>query len=110
MPGCCMKDAKHREIGEMFVFKKLDILTLRETNLKGWGELEFVMVCVRKLGVKESWAREGLALLLSNRLAGSVTEWKEGSSILVWVTVKLGIELWAFESSSGPSSKRKMRV
>ena len=56
-------------------------------------ETDFGVVSGRKSFVEEGWAREGVVLLLSDRLAGGVTEWKV-SSRLMWVKVKLGIERW----------------
>ena len=94
MRGCSSSEAKRREIGEMFVRRKFDVLALSETKLKGTGECDFGVVNGRKSGVEEGWAREGVVLILSDRLASSVTEWKEVSSRLMWVKVKLGVERW----------------
>ena len=90
----------------MFVRRKFDVLALSETKLKGTGECDFGVVNGRKSGVEEGWAREGVVLILSDRLASSVTEWKEVSSRLMWVKVKLGVERWAFVSAYGPGSER----
>ena len=106
MRGCSSSEAKRREIGEMFVRRKLDVLALSVTKLKGEGESDFGVVSGKKSGVEEGWAREGVVLLLSDRLAGGVTEWKEVSSRLMWVNVKLGIERWVFVSAYGPGSER----
>lgn len=43
--------AKNREIGEVFVRKKLAVLALWETELKGWGDGEFGVNC----GRRRSW-------------------------------------------------------
>ena len=104
--GCSTSDVKRREIGEMFLRRKLDVLALSETKLKGKGECEFGAVSGRKSGVEEGRAREGVVLILSDRLASSVTEWKEVSPRLMWVKVKLGVERWAFVSAYGPGSER----
>ena len=106
MRGCSTREAKRREIGKIFVRRKLDVLALSETKLKGRGECDFGAVCGRKSGVEEGWAREGVVLLLSDRCAGGGLEWKEVSSILMWVKVKLGIERWEFVSAYGPGSER----
>ena len=57
---------------------------LSETKLKGKGE-----VVGRVSGVAVGRAREGLALLLSGRLMRCVVEWKDLSSRLMWVRVKI---------------------
>ena len=54
-------------------------------------------------GVAVGRAREGVALLLSGRLM-CVVEWKEVSSRLMWVRVK--IESWVFISAYGPGSEK----
>ena len=59
--------------------------------MKGKGECDFGVVCGRKSGVEEGWACEGVVLLLGDRLAGGVAKWKEVSSRLMWVKVKLGM-------------------
>ena len=57
---------------------------LSEIKLKGKGE-----VVGRVSGVAVGRAREGVALLLSRRLMRCVVEWKEVSSRLMWVRVKI---------------------
>ena len=54
---------------------------LSETKLKGKGEVLF--------GEAVGRAAEGVALLLSGRLMRCVVEWKEVSSRLMWVRVKI---------------------
>ena len=58
---------------------------LSEPKLKGKGE-----VVGRVSGIAVGRAREGVALLLSGRLMRCVVEWKEVSSRLIWVRVKIG--------------------
>ena len=60
-------------------------MCLSETKLKGKGEVMFGEV----VGVAVGRAREGVALLLSRRLMRCVVEWKEVSSRLMWVRVKI---------------------
>ena len=43
-------------------------------------------------------AREGVALLLNDWLLRCVVEWKEVSSRLMWVTVKIERASWVFIS------------
>ena len=64
----------------MFVKRKLDVLALSETKMKGKGEAEFGDVKGRISGVERGRAREGVALLLSDRVMKTVREWKEVSS------------------------------
>ena len=66
---------------------------LSETKLKGKGEVMFGEVVGRVSGVAACRAREGVALLLSGRLMRCVVEWKEVSSRLMWVRVKIEREL-----------------
>ena len=61
---------------------------LRETKLKGKGEVMFGEVVGRVSGVAAGRAREEVALLLSGRLIRCVVEWKEVSSRLMRVRVK----------------------
>ena len=60
---------------------------LSETKLKRRGE-----VVGRVSGVAGERAREGVALLLRECLLRCVAEWKEVSSGLVWVRVKIEIK------------------
>ena len=74
---------------------------LGETKLKGKGE-----VVGRVSGVAGGRAREGVALLLSVWLMRCVVEWKEVSSRLMWVRVKIKRESWVFISAYGPGSEK----
>ena len=47
-----------------------------------------------------------MALLLSEWLLRCVVQWKEVSSRLVWVRLKIERESWAFISAYGPGSER----
>lgn len=47
----------------------------------------------------DRWPRESVGVLLSNRLANNVTDLDEVSYRLMWVKVKLRIELRAFTSA-----------
>ena len=59
----------------------------------------------RVSGVVTGRAREGVALLLSEWLLRCVVEWKEMSSWLMWVRVKIERESWMFISAYGPGSE-----
>ena len=50
-------------------------------------------------GVERGRAREGVAQLLSEWMVNKVVEWKEVSSRLVCVRVRMGRECWAFVSA-----------
>ena len=47
-----------------------------------------------------------MALLLSEWMVNKVVEWKEVSSRLMWVSVRMGKECWAFVSAYGPDCER----
>ena len=81
MCECCRNEAKKGEIDKMFLRWRFDVCALSETKLNGKGELMFGEVVYR--------AREGVALLLSGRLMRCVVKWKEVSSRLMWVRVKI---------------------
>ena len=51
-------------------------------------------------------AREKVALLLNEGLLRCVVEWKEVSSRLMWINVKIERESWVFISAYGPGSER----
>ena len=105
--GCSTSEAKREEIGRMFVRRKLDVLALSETKMKGKGEIEFGSVSGRRSGVGRGRAREGVALLVSPDVQNGVMEWKEVSSRLMWMKVKFGQEIWVFVSAYGPGSERE---
>ena len=73
-----------------------------EMKMKGKGEVAFGEVTGSVSGVKRGKAREGVALLLSEWMGNKVVEWKEESSRLMWVRVRMGRECWAFVSAYGP--------
>ena len=106
MRGCSTCEDKRCEIGRMFVRRKMDVLALCETKMRGKGEAQFGEMNGRVSGVESGRAREGVALLMSEWMLTNVVEWKEESSRLMWVRVKLGRECWAFVSAYGPGSER----
>jgi hypothetical protein len=65
--GGTKNEPKRREIVEIFVRRKLDVVSLGETRLKGEGECEFGVPSGRKSSAEEGWAREDVVLLLSDR-------------------------------------------
>ena len=68
--------------------------------------MAFGEVTGRVSGVERGRAREGVALLLSDWMKNKVVEWKEVSSRLMWVRVRMGRECWAFVSAYGPGCER----
>ena len=105
--GCSTIESKRCEIGDMFISRGMDVLALSETKMKGKGEVSFGEMSGRISGVATGErAREGVALLLSEWLLKLVVEWKEVSSRMMWVRVRLGRECWAFVSAYGPGSEK----
>ena len=96
MRGCSTNEVKKGEIGKMFLRRSFDVCALSETKLKGKGEVIFGEVVGRVSGVEVGRAREGVTLLLSGRLMRCVVEWKEVSSMLMWVRVKIQRELGVY--------------
>ena len=107
MRGCSTSESKRCEIGDMFQRRKMDVLALNETKMKGKGEIVFGVVTGRVSGVERGRAREGVALVLSEWMLSRVVEGKEVSSRLMWVRVRLGKECWVFVSAYGPGCEKK---
>ena len=94
--GCSTNEVKKGEIGKMFLRRGFDVCALSETKLNGKGEVMFGEVVGRVSGVAGGRAREGVALLLSGWLMRCVVEWKEVSSRLMWVRMKIERELYVY--------------
>ena len=76
MRGCGM-DEKKCMIVDIFNERKLDVMALSETKLKGEGERMWEGQRVIVSGVSERCrAREGVAVLISGRLWGRVRDYK----------------------------------
>ena len=103
--GCSSIESKRSEIGCMFGRRGMDVLALCETKMKG-KEVAFGEVTGRVSGVERGRASEGVGLLLSEWMENKVVEWKEVSSRLMWVRVRMGRECWAFVSAYGPGCER----
>ena len=106
MCGCSTIESKRCEIGCIFGRRGMDVLALCETKMKGKGEVAFGEVTGRVSGVERGRAREGVALLLSEWMVNKVVEWKEVSSRLMWVRIRMGRECWVFVSAYGPDCER----
>ena len=98
--------SKRCEIGCTFGRSGMDILALCETKMKGKGEVAFGKVIGRVSRVEGERVREGVALLLSEWMVNKVVEWKNVSSRLMWVRVRMGRECWAFVSAYGTSCEK----
>ena len=85
-------ESKRCDIGCMFGRRGMDVLALCETKMKGKGEVAFGEVTGRVSGVERGREREGVALLLSEWMGNKVVEWKEVSSRMMWVRVRIGRE------------------
>ena len=86
--------------------RKLDVLALSETKMKGKGERVFGPMLGRVSGVNGGRGREGVGLLLSDEMQKNVKEWCEVSSRIMWVRVQLKWEKLVFVSVYGPGSER----
>ena len=95
--GCSTSVSKRCEIGDVFQRRKIDVLA-------------FGGVTGRVSGVEGGRAREGVALVLNEWMLSKVVEWKEVSSRLMWVRVRLGKECWAFVSAYGPGSEKNEEI
>ena len=103
---CIANEGKRREIGCMFERRMLDILALSETKMKGVGECMFGDVPGMLSGIAEGRAKEGVAMLMSERIINMVVECKRISPRLMWVKVKMGKEGWVFVSAYVPGSEK----
>ena len=103
--GCSTIESKWCEVGCIFGRRGMDVLALCETKMKG-KEVAFGEVTGTVSGVERGRVREGVALLLSEWMVNKVVEWKEVSSRLMWVRVRMGRECWAFVSAYGLGCER----
>ena len=81
------------------------VLALCEMKMKG-KEVVLGEVTGSVFGVERGRAREGVTLLLSEWIINKVVKWKEVSSRLMWVRVRMGRECWAFVSAYGQGCER----
>ena len=107
--GCSTSEVKRQEIGDIFRKRKLGLLALSETKMKGQGECDFGGVGGRYIGVgRNEHAKEGVAILVSEEVKEWVVEWREVSSRLMWVKLRIGQKTWVVISAYGPGSERNM--
>ena len=72
--GCGSIESKRCEIGCMFGRRRMEVLALCETKMKGKGELAFGEVTGRVSGVERGRAREGVVQLFSEWMGNKVVE------------------------------------
>ena len=104
--GCSTSEEKREEIGNMFRKRKLGVLALSETKMRGKGDIVIGGVGGRSSGVENGRAKEGVAILVSEEVKRCVTEWGEVSARLMWVRLKFGQEKWVIVSAYGPGRER----
>ena len=79
---------------DVFKERKLDIMALIETKVKGSGLREWEGQRVISSGVSgRCRAREGVAVMISGRMWGKVVEYKCLDSRIMWVKLKLDGEI-----------------
>ena len=106
MRGCGM-DEKKCMIVDIFNERKLDVMALSETKLKGEGERMWEGQRVIVSGVSERCrAREGVAVLISGRLWGRVRDYKCISSRLMWVKLRMNGENVVIICVYGPGMEK----
>ena len=103
----CNTDEKKCMIINMFKERKMDVLVLSETKVKGTGEREWEGERVIVSGVSERMrAREGVAVVVKGRLWGSVAESKCVNSRIVWIRMKVAGEKVVVVGVYGPGMER----
>ena len=103
----CNKDEKKCMIADMFKERKLDVLALCETKVKGKGEREWEGQKVIVSGVDERCrAREGVAVVIAGRLWGRVSEYKCINSRMMWVRLKVAGEKVVIVSVYAPGMEK----
>ena len=81
--GCSGEGGKREQIGSLFERRKMDVLALSETKIRGKRERNFGKVKGKVSGVMRGRAREGVAILLKEELLLYVTEWREVSARMI---------------------------
>ena len=96
-------DGKKCMAGKLFKERKLDIMALSETKVKGSGlkEWEGQRVIVSEVS-ERCKAREGVAVMISRRMWGKVVDYKCLDSRIMWVKLKLDGEIVVVVSTYVP--------
>ena len=86
-------EGKREEVGVLFEERGFDLLALSETKLKGDGEMMFGKYKGVISGVKEEVrAREGVAIIISDKWWKYVRKVKRVSTRVMWVRMQFGGE------------------
>ena len=101
-------DEKKCMVVNVFKERKLDIMALSETKVKGSGLREWEGQRVIVSGVSERCrAREGVAVMIAGRMWGKVVEYKCLDSRIMWVKLKLDGEIVVVVSVYVPGMEKK---
>ena len=84
MRGCSTYETKRSEICSVMLGRKLNVLSLSETEVKGKREFNLASVIGRVSGEMNGRAREGVDLLLNKRVLDGVVEYREVYAPLMW--------------------------
>ena len=104
----CADDLKRCVIVKMFRERKMDILVLSETKVKGKGECEWEGERVIVSGVNERCrGREGVAMLVRDELWEGVTEYKCVNSRLMWMRLRVAGENMVVIAVYGPGMEKE---
>ena len=107
MRGCGM-DEKKCMIVDIFKNRKMDILALSETKVKGSGLREWEGQKVIVSGVSERCrAKEGVGIMLSGQMWSRMLDYKCVSSRLMWVKLNLNGEKLNVVSVYAPGMEKK---
>ena len=85
----------------------MDVLVLSGTKLKGTGQSAFGNVVGRAFGVSDDNAREGVCIIVGENWKKYVIEWKEVSSRLMYMRMKIGTSKYVIVGAYGPGAEKK---
>nr|XP_053629722.1 craniofacial development protein 2-like [Cherax quadricarinatus] len=89
--------------------KKLDVLVLSETKLKGVGEFQWRGINGIRSGVSNRVrAKEGVAIMLKDKLWQEKRDYKCINSRIMWSKIKIGCEKWVIVSMYAPGKERSV--
>nr|XP_053637989.1 craniofacial development protein 2-like [Cherax quadricarinatus] len=89
--------------------KKLDVLALSETKLKGVGEFQWRGINGIRSGVSNRVrAKEGVAIMLKDKLWQEKRDYKCINSRIMWSKIKIGCEKWVIISVYAPGEERSV--
>ena len=102
------EEGKRVEVGKMCQDRKIDLVGLTETKLKGKGEINFGKFKGMYAGVSERVrARKGVAIVMREELWKCVRQSGSIGSRVIWVKLKLRNESWVFVCAYAPVSGGK---